>query len=148
LLVRHAAPGLVAGLAGLRDRARAPELPAGLRVERGDHARLRAALGLTASARDDLAVHDDRTRAVLRAHAIVEDQALPYELPGSRVDRIGVAVGAVVENQRVVDRDVAVRAGRGKVLADVVGHAPPILPDQIAGRGVDRLRDVERVREV
>src|SRR5690606_17112537 len=67
LLVRYAAPGLVAGLAGLWDRARAPELLAGQRVERGDHAGLRSALGLAAAPRDDLAVDDDRARAVLRA---------------------------------------------------------------------------------
>src|SRR5690606_8341081 len=141
LFVRHAAPGLVAGLPGLRDRARTPQLFAGLRVERGDDAGFGSALRLAAAARDDLAVHDDRSGAVLRARTVVEDQALPRELAGARVDRVCVAVRAVVEDQVAVDRDIAVRAGRGEVLADVVRDAPPILPDQVSGRGVDRLRD-------
>src|SRR5690606_18121313 len=128
--------------------ARTPQLLAGRRVERGDHARLGSAFGLAAAARDDLAVHDDRARAVLGAHAIVEDQALPRELAGARVYRVRVAVRAVVEDQIAVYRDIAVRAGRGKVFADVVRHTPPILPDQIPGRRVDRLRDIERIREV
>jgi hypothetical protein len=36
---------------------------------------------------------------------------------------------------------------RREVLADVVGHSAPVLPDQVAGRGVQRLRNVAGVRE-
>src|SRR5690606_17784808 len=148
LLVWHVAPGLVAGLAGLRYRARAPQLLARPRVECGDHAGFRSAFGLAAAARDDLAVRDDRPRAVLRAGAIVEDEAFPYELAGLGVDRIGPAVRAVVENQIAVDRDVAIGARGRKVFADVRRHGTAILPEQVAGRRVVRLRDVVRIREV
>ena len=125
-----------------------PDLLAGLRVERRDHARLGAALGLAAAARYHLAVRNDRARAVLRAVLVVEDVRFPGELAGLRIDRVRIAVGAVVEDQVVVDREIAVRARRRKVLADVLGHAAPVLPDEIAGDGVERLRDVVRVREV
>src|SRR5204863_276217 len=148
LLVRDVAPGLVAGLAGLRDRAMTPELLAGLRVERGDDARLRSALGLAAAARDHLAVCDDRPRAVLRAVLVVEDVRLPDELAGLRVHRVRPTVGAVVEDQVVVDREVAVRAGGREILADVFGHGAAVFPDELAGHGVERLCDVVRVREV
>ncbi len=65
----HVAPRLVARFARRRDRARAPQLLAGARVVRGDHAGVRAAFGLAAAAGDDLAVGDDRPRALLRALA-------------------------------------------------------------------------------
>ena len=71
-------------------------------VERRDHACLGSAFGLAAAPRDDLAVRDDRARAVLRALAVVEDERLPGELARARVERVCVTVGPVVENQ--VDR--------------------------------------------
>ena len=145
--VGYVAPRFVAGLAGLRDRAPAPGLFARFRVERGDHARLRAAFGLAASARDDLAVRDDRTGAVLRALAIIEDERLPNQLARARIERVCVAVGPVVENQVIVDREIAIRRKRRQVLADVLGDAPPILPKQITRRRVEALRDVIRIRK-
>src|SRR5690606_8464634 len=95
IFIWHIAPRLVARLSGLRDRAGAPQLLTGLRVEGRDYARLGAALRLAAAARDPLAVDDDRAGAVLCAGAIVEDQALPCELARHRVDRVRVAVRAV-----------------------------------------------------
>src|SRR6185503_16124006 len=147
LLVRDVAPGFVAGLAGLRDRARAPQFAAGLRVEGRDDARLGPTLGLAASPRDDLAVHDDRTGAVLGPGPVVEDFRLPDELAGTRVQRVGKAVRAVVEDQVVVDREIAVRLGRWEVLADVLGNFAAMLPDEVAGHRVQSLCDVVRVRK-
>src|SRR5690606_8456148 len=106
LLVRDVAPRLVAGLSRLRDRARAPKLFAGFRVERGDYAGFGAAFRLTGAARDHLAVRDDRPRAVLRAAAVVEDHRLPDELAGAGVERVGEVVGAVVEDQVAPDREI------------------------------------------
>ena len=68
LLHRHVAPALVAGLAGLRDRVRAPQLLAGRGVVRGDHAAFVRRIGLALPARDDLAARDDRARRRARAH--------------------------------------------------------------------------------
>src|SRR6185369_7307763 len=123
LLVRDLAPGLVAGLAGLRDSAMPPDLLAGLRIERGHDAGFGPALGLAAAARYHLAVRDDRARAVLGAVLVVEDVSFPGELARLRVDRVRVAVGAVVEDQVVVNREIAVRACGREVIADVLGHA-------------------------
>ncbi len=147
LLVRNVAPGVAAGLVGLRDRARAPELFARLRVERREHAGLGAAFGLAAAARDHLAVRDDRARAVLRAVAVVEDLRFPRELARARVERVRVVVGAVVEDQVAVDREIAVDRRERDVVVVVVLHGPAVFPDQVAGRSVDGLRDVVRVRK-
>src|SRR5687767_3215138 len=74
LLVGHVAPAVAARLAGLRNRALAPQLLAGARVVRGDHACLGAALRLAVATRDQHAVRDERRRALLYAcGAVVED---------------------------------------------------------------------------
>jgi hypothetical protein len=148
LLVGDVAPRFVARLAGFRDRAPAPDLAAGFRVESRDHARLGAALGLAAPSRDDLAVGNDRAGAIFRARAVIEDVRFPNELAGASVQRIRIAVRAVVENQVVIDREVAIRFCRGEVLTDVFGHLAPVLPDEIAGRGVQSLSDVVGIREI
>ena len=148
LLVGNVAPGFVAGLAGLRDRAAAPHFAAGFRVESRDHARFGAALGLAAPSRDDLAVGDDGARAVLRAGTVVEDVRFPDELARACIQRVRIAVRAVVENQVVVDREIAVRLCRREVLTDVLGHLAAVLPDEIAGRGVQRLSHVIGIREI
>ena len=85
LVHRHVAPGLVARLAGPRNRARAPELLAGLRVVRGDDAGVVAGVGLALPAGDHLAVGDDRTGA--RARALLRPPAPPFPTPGCRSGR-------------------------------------------------------------
>ena len=147
IFVRDVAPGVAARLVGPRDRPRAPYLFAGRGVERREHARFGAAFGLAAPARDDFAVRDDRPRAVLCAAPVVENLGFPRERAGARVERVREVVGAIVENQVAVDREVAVDRRERDVVVVVVLHGPPVFPDEIAGRRVDGLRDVVRVRE-
>src|SRR4051794_12262596 len=110
LLHRHVAPGLVAGLALARDRARAPELLAGLRVVRGDHARVAGRRRLALAARDDFAVDDDRPPRRARGQRRLEHLRLPDELAGAGVDRVHHVVRARGDQRRAPDRDRALRA--------------------------------------
>ena len=82
---RHVAPGLVAGLARQRDRARPPHFLARLRVVRGDDAGVVAGVGLALAAGNHLAVGDDRTGARARALLRVHHRAFPT--PGCRCAR-------------------------------------------------------------
>ena len=99
---------------------------------------------------DDLAVGDDRSRAVSgRGLPIVEDPRFPGDLAGGGVEAERVAVIAGVDDEAVVDRDVAVVARvAADVLVDVLGQIAPVRPDQVAGRGVHRLDDVARLGHV
>ena len=150
-LERHAAPALVARLSGPGNQAPPPQLFSRHRVV-GDHdARVRPAAWRATAARDDLAVGDDRPRALRgRIHPVVENLRLPHHLAGHRIERVDVVVDGRIDNQTAVDRDVAVVAGERaeQVLADVVRNRAAMLPDEIAGHRVDRLDDVVGVRHV
>ncbi len=150
LLVGHAAPGLVARLAGSRHRPPPPQLLAGERVVGDDDARLGPAARPAAPPGDHLAVGDDRPRAVSgRGLPVVEDLRLPGDLAGRGVEAEHVAVVAGVDDEAVVDRDVAVVARvAADVLVHVLGQIAPVRPQQVAGRRVDRLDDVARLGHV
>ena len=151
LLERHPTPALVARLAGGRDRAAPPQLLAGPRVVGRDHAAVRPARRHAATARDGLAVGHDRSgRLGGRVLRVLEDLRLPRQLAGHRVEREDVVVGARVDDERAVDRQVPVVLPEGveDVVADVVGHLPAVLPAQVPGDRVDRLDDVGGVRHV
>ena len=78
LVVGHVAPAVAAGLAGLRDRALAPELLARARVVARDDARVGAAVRLAVASRDQHAVRDERRGALLHVmDLVVEDLGFP-----------------------------------------------------------------------
>ena len=148
LLERHVAPGLVARLAGGRNEPRPPQLLAGRRVVRGDDAAVRPAARVAAPARVHLAAGDDRPRGLVgRVHPVVEDLGVPDHLAGLRVQREDVVVHAGVDDELVVDGDVAVGVDEraDHVVGQVVRAVPPVLPDEIAGHRVQRLDDVARI---
>ena len=148
-LERHVAPRLVARLARRRNQAPPPELRAGRRVVRSDDAGLRSPLRHAAPTGDDLPVRDDRARGLVGGvHPVVEDPRLPHQAAGRGVEREDVVVGARVDDRVAVDGDVAVGGRDGDVLLEVVGAVPAVLPDQVAGDGVDGLDDVARVGHV
>ena len=150
LLVGHAAPGLVPRLARRGHERRAPQLRPRRRVvgddDAGDRARARAA----APAGDHLAAGDDRPRGVARGvDAVVEDLGLPDQLARDRVERVDVVVVGGVDDQPAVDGDVAVVVREPAHDArDILGDVPAVLPEEVAGDGVDRLQVVLRVRHV
>ena len=151
VLVGHAAPRLVAGLAGGGGGAAPPQLLSRPRVVGGDDAGLGARRRHAAPARDDLAVRDDRPRALVRGMGpVVEDAGLPDQLAGLRVEGEDVLVDAGVDDEVVVDGEVPVgRADAGHdALARVVGEVAAVLPEQVPRGGVDGLDDVARVRHV
>ena len=150
VLVGHVTPGLVPRLAWTGDEPPAPELRPGQGVVGGDDACLRSVPRTTASSRHDLAVGDDRARRVTgRVLRVVDDRRFPDELAGGGVQREDEIVVGRVDDEAVVDRDVAVDVGQApEVLGDVVGHLASILPLQVTGDRVDRLHDVSGIRHV
>ena len=151
VLERHAAPGFVARLAGRRHQPRAPQLRAGPRVVGRDDARLRPCLRDASAPGNDLAVGDDRAgRLMRRMHLVVDDPRLPRQPSGGGLQGEDVAVGARVDDQVAVDGEVAVPLGKGRddVLREILGAVAAVLPQQVAGDGVDGLDDVARVRHV
>ena len=109
------------------------------------------ARGHAAPARDDLAVGDDGPRALGGGMGpVVEHLRLPHHPAGLGVEGEDVVVGAGVEDGGAVDGDVPVVLPEGveDVVADVVGHLAAVLPDEVAGDGVDGLDDVGGVRHV
>ncbi len=146
-----AAPRLVPGLAGGRDRAAAPQLGPRRCVVGGDDARVRSSPRRAATPRDDLAARDDRPGTLMGGvHPVVEDLGLPDELAGRRVEGEDVVVRARVDDQPAVDGEIAVDLHQHaeEVFRRVVRPLPPVLPDEVAARRVERLDDVARVRHV
>ena len=144
LLEGHIAPGLVAGLAGRGHRPLPPEFLPGQPIERDHDAGFRAAPRPAASSGNHPATGDDRTRTVRGGIDLpVQDLRLPDHLAGLGVQGEGVVVVAVVQDQTVVDRDVAVvfrvEAHLG---VEVAGQLARVAPDEISGRRVHRLDHV------
>ena len=151
LLERDAAPGLVARLARGGDGAAAPQLLAGHRVVGHDDACVGAAARRAAPPRDHLAVGDNRTRRLVGGvRPVVEDLRLPDLPTGGRVEGEDVLVDAGVDDVPAVDGEAPVdfRQAAEQELVDVLGHFAPVLPEEIAGGGVDRLDHVPRVGHV
>ena len=129
-LVRYPAPGLVARLSGGRHGPPPPQLLAGERVVSDDDARLWPPARPAAPPGDRLAVGDDRPRAVPgRRLPVVEDPRFPGDLAGRNVEAERVVVVAGVDDEAVVDRDVAVvaRVAADEVV-DVLRQIAPVRP--------------------
>ena len=104
----------------------------------GDEAALLPEPQAAGHAGDHHALRHQRAAAVEVALGGVGDLGLPDDLAGARIERHDVRVGGVQDDPVLVDRDAAVRpaaAPRGRKL-------PAILPQQVAGGGVERLHDV------
>ena len=148
---RHVAPALVAGFAGSRDRASPPDFRTGLGVVRGDDAGVGPTARRATAPRDGLAVGDDRSGTLDGwVRAVVEDLRLPHHLAGRRIEGEDVVVDARVDDELVVDRDVAVVAGEQPAdeARRVFGDGADVLPDEVAAGAVECLDDVVRVRHV
>src|SRR5690606_26149300 len=134
-LVRHVAPRLTAGLADRGDRVRAPQLLTGVGVVRRDPA---AGVDVVAAghALHDLAVDHDGAARVVVADRPVADLLLPGDLTGLDVqsDEVGVVRG---DDQLVLVEDAVAVGGRQG--GDVVDDLAPVLPEEGAVAGVDRL---------
>ena len=142
-----AGPGLRGGLhLGVLERQRriaghgeeAPELRAGLRVVRGDvaaHAELRAAV-----ADHHLALHHARRRRDRVGLRAVDRDDFPVHGAGRGVERDEPAVERADEHGAVPDRDAAVHDVAAGVAAPLARHLRIVLPQLLAGDGVERVR--------
>ena len=125
-----------------------PELLAGDGVVGDDDAGVGAAARRATPPRDDLAAGDDGPRALQGGmRLVVEDPGLPRQLAGRRVEGEDEAVGAGVDDAVGVDGEVAVGGGEAAG-GGVLGQVAAVLPEEVAGGGVDGLDDVARVRHV
>jgi hypothetical protein len=148
-VVGHVAPGLAAGLAGPRNRSAAPELFARARVVARDDAGVGAAAGLAVSPRDEHAVRNERCAALLHAmRAVIEDLGLPNLRAGLGIERIDEVVGAVVDDEAAVDREVPIRLRERHELAEILRQRSPVLPQLPPARSIERGRDVRRPRKI
>ena len=131
-------PGVMAGLAGPRDRVGAPQMLAGLRIPAVDE-EAGAELG-AGNAGDDHAVGDER-RPRHRVPVLELDRVLaPQLLAGLGVERDDVGVERGAEDLAVIDGGAAV----DDAAADDARRLRRIFdlgfPDLLAGLGVDRHR--------
>src|SRR5215510_10623767 len=137
-------PGLAAGIAGLRHHVPAPELVAGLGVERGKPA---AGLGVAGAVGDQhLAFGGDRRREeFLLAAKLVRlgDLLVPDDLAGVAVDRDHASVGQVGDDEVLPQRDAA-RAWH----VTLVTYAGIADPDELAFVGIARVDLVHRAPAV
>src|SRR5262249_35419875 len=143
-------PGLVAGLAGPRDRVGAPRRLAGVEVGRLDEA---ADAEFAPGGADDRKVADDERRNGERlADCRVGNLALPHHFAGLLVDREHAAIEGDGDHlvlpqcdATVVDAAAGHVTGPGAVSAGV--HLP--LDDALlAGRKVDRVDRTPAVRHI
>ena len=139
LFVRHVAPAVAAGLAGFRDRALAPELLARARVVARDDAGVGTAVRLAVTSRDQ---HTVRRRAApnpaSRDGSCSRGSWFPRPAPRFGVERVDEVVGAVVDDEPAVDREVAIRLRERHELAEIGGEGAAMLPKLLARRRVER----------
>ena len=129
-----ALPGVVAGLARTGDGVGLPHLLAAVGIVGGDEA---ADAELAARDPDhDLAVHDQRRHGHVVAFLPVGDRlALPGHLAGLGIERDHHRVLPGQVDLVAVQRDAALGVVQG---AEALGQLALVLPDQIAGPGVER----------
>src|SRR6516164_9974005 len=113
----------------------------------GDEANILLVAAATADPRDNLAADRDWARGVLVTELRIGNSRVPHELARPRVqsDDVGVARGA--EDLVFVDGDVSLNAfgARQGAARSPLGT---ILPYQVSRRGIKRLNDAVRVRQV
>ena len=82
-----------------------------------------------------------------RVHLVVENLRLPGQLAGHGVEGIDVVVVARIDDRHAVNGHVPVVLRKAAHdLGDVVRNVAAVLPQQVAGHGVDRLQVIVRVR--
>ena len=147
-LERQAVPGRFVGVARMRDGPHPPQLLAGVHVVAGDEAA--AGLGIAAAghALDQLAVGDQRAAGIAPALGPVAGGVIPHHLAGRRVERHDMGVGGRHEQLVLIDRHVALAERLAAFGHQLLRQSPGILPDQVAGRAIDRLHLVGIVEDV
>ena len=136
------APGLAAGIVGPGRGIGAPALGAAVRVVGRDvAARLQTRRAARAPA-DHVPLDDHGAGRVADPLPVVRRARFPVGLAGARVDGDDLRVGGQVIEVLAVQREVPRAVAELAVLADVVRLLPLVVPDQVAGGGVDRLQVV------
>ena len=110
-------------------------------VGRDVAARLEARWAARAPA-DHVPLDDHGAGRVADPLAVVRRARLPGRLAGARVDGDDVRVGGQVVEVLAVQGEVPRAVAELPVLADVVRLLPLVVPDQVAGGGVERLQVV------
>src|SRR5262249_45006505 len=144
-LKRRASPRIESGLTGPRDHLVPPDLLAiGYIVASHVTAEARHLAG---AARDDYPIHDDRAAGVLNEE-VTTSIALPGPAAGTSVqpynDIVPRSENDFVAIQR--DRALALPVDRWKLFAR--RQWVSVFPEQVAGRGIDRLNHVARIAQI
>ena len=141
------APGVPARVFGARDRRGAPDLFAGRRIVAGDEADVVLVAAAAGDAGDQLAVGDDRAGGVAVAEGRVGGPGLPDQFPVARVERQDRCPAGGGEDAVAEDRDVLLHPAAESPRA-IAGDLRPVLPDQVAVGGVERLDHAAGMRQV
>jgi len=140
--VGHVGPGVPAGLVGPRDGIEAPQPLAGGRVVTADEAALQRVAVAAAQPLHEGAVDHHRTARVAEPFSVVGDDGVPHPLAGAGVEGDQPGVGGGHEQLVFVDGEVPAHAR-------VAGrrHLHLVLPDKVAGGGVEGLHHRADARE-
>ena len=145
---RQPAPGVATRLIRGGGGVDAPQLFSGADVVGGDETAPRTrARRIAPRPGNQLALHDDRSSRLRDALAIVGPFGFPDHLSGACVQRDEKRVVRGQEDLVVVDRDVAIAIPRAGDVRDVLREVAAVLPQQVAGRRIERLDDVLDVGE-
>ena len=142
---RQIAPGFAARFAGPGDGVRTPPFLARFRVVRRNEATLLVVADAAVDAVDHQSVNDDRTARVGVALRRIGDLRLPERPAAARVERKHGRVLGGDEDLVAPDREVAELV---EPTRQVAFQPTPVLPDQRAGVGLQRLDDVARIGQV
>ena len=114
----------------------------------GDEASARFGVAAAGHALQHHPVHDERARGVAPAFAPVGRLVIPGDLAGLRVQRHEMRIGRGDHQLVLIDRHVALGHVVAGQIDDRLRQVASILPDQVAGRGVQRLHLVGVIPDV
>ena len=141
---RQVAPGVSAALSRSGDGRGAPRQTAGASVDADDVAGVLAEALAAAQTGHDRAVGDHRPARETVALLVRRHVGVPAHRAGARVEADDVRVDGVEDDQVLVDGEAAHLRGGPQPLV----HLAAVLPEEVAGRRVERLHDVAGVRDV
>ena len=106
--------------------------------------------GPTATSRDHLAVGDDWPGTMgCWLRGVVENLGFPDEVPRDGIEGEGIVVGAGVNDESVVNGEIAIRCGQASYKSiHIFWQFAPVFPLQVTSGGINRLNEISRVGHV
>ena len=93
----------------------------------------------------DLAVDHDGAAGIAVAFGVVGDGGVPHGLARTRIERGQVGIGGRDKHLVLINGEIAHGAGAAALRSS---RPDAVLPDQLAGAGIERLNDVVGIRQI